>query len=383
MSIILAADDHYAQHLGVTICSVLENNRQASVDIYVIDGGLSDANKERLRRLTETYSTSLKFLTVDQKTYERFSLGQHLTPAAYYRLSIPDIVPAELERILYLDCDMVVISDLQELWNTDLGSCWVGAITDFGMIELFGGFLFECPLMKDEAQMRSQFAQAAQGYNRKMAAYNTLDIPTVGMDPARLDEVARFASSAQVEVKLADSRGALTLEKRDGKLRIYRMDGSFPKRPGFPKDAGYFNSGMLLIDLKKWRTEGIGRKTVEYIARNYQNAKFFDQDALNVTLQGRWLSLPEQFNVQCNIGVAEKPDAVVIHYVSVFKPWYWFSHFPYSRHYATYLAKTPWAGAKHPFDARELEYIKFMIKRALPRPINNLVRAAAQRMRKP
>ena len=131
---------------------------------------------------------------------------------------------------------------------------------------------------------------------------------------------------------------------------------------------------MLLIDLEKWREEGIGAKTVEFIARNSQNAKFFDQDALNVTLQKHWLSLPAKFNVQCDIGVAEQPDAVVIHYLSVFKPWYWLASFPYSHHYTVYLAKTPWAGAKHPFDAREMGYVKFMIKMALPRALNNALR---------
>ena len=371
ISIILAADDHYAQHLGVTICSILENN--SDVDIYIIDGGITPENKERFQRLSEKYSARIKFLSIDPKMYDGFSLGAHFSPAAYYRLSIPSILPKNMGRVLYLDCDMVVIANLRELWTVDLGSNYVGAVSDFGMMELFSGFLFESELEMNEEKFKKIFLDATTKYNRKIATFNTLDIPKISFNMVDLEKITAFACSPEVELEILDSHGVLTLEKRNEKIRVYRLDGSFTKRLGLPRDANYFNSGMLLINLNKWRENDIGRKTMQYIAQNQSNAKFFDQDALNVVLQGLWLSLPERFNTQCNVNIVEKPDTVVVHYVSVFKPWYWYSKFAYSEHYQKYLAKTPWSGVKRPFDGRDLGYIKFMAKQMMPSPVNKLI----------
>ncbi len=53
----------------------------------------------------------------------------------------------------------------------------------------------------------------------------------------------------------------------------------------------YFNSGMMLIDLVRWRAKSITQKVLDYINQNPEKLRFHDQDALNAILYNDWLHL--------------------------------------------------------------------------------------------
>ena len=56
INIIFSSDDNYAQHLGVVLCSIFENKKENyKVNIYIIDGGISDINKNKLALLEKIY----------------------------------------------------------------------------------------------------------------------------------------------------------------------------------------------------------------------------------------------------------------------------------------------------------------------------------------
>lgn len=90
----------------------------------------------------------------------------------------------------------------------------------------------------------------------------------------------------------------------------------------------YFNSGVLLIDIKKWDTSDIPSKLCSYFNR-YPNSPCFDQDFLNATLEGYWTELGPKFNYQApllNIGLSKAIAPVFVHFNSEEKPWYgWLS----------------------------------------------------------
>lgn len=92
-----------------------------------------------------------------------------------------------------------------------------------------------------------------------------------------------------------------------------------------PED-GYFNSGVLLMDLGMWRDRDLCNKcvecTAEFIERFGQPPPLHDQYALNVVCQGDWQALPRRWNTFAE-KVCEKPeDASIVHFAGSNKPFY-------------------------------------------------------------
>jgi lipopolysaccharide biosynthesis glycosyltransferase len=119
-----------------------------------------------------------------------------------------------------------------------------------------------------------------------------------------------------------------------------------------PQVQRYFNAGILLIDVERWRTEGISDKAMTYLAAN-PHSPFADQDALNVACDGRWKSLDPRWNFQYHRTIAlqdfasaERP--FVVHFVTRSKPWHPASLSSYAGLYDAFRERT--AYAKTPAD---------------------------------
>jgi lipopolysaccharide biosynthesis glycosyltransferase len=109
-------------------------NTAANVEIYVVDCGISDRNREKILRLLKKYKNValIKFATPERvDALEKLPIPQHFSSAVFYRLAIPKIFP-ELERVIYLDCDTLVDGDISALWNEDLNGRPFGAVEEDG-----------------------------------------------------------------------------------------------------------------------------------------------------------------------------------------------------------------------------------------------------------
>lgn len=104
-------------------------------------------------------------------------------------------------------------------------------------------------------------------------------------------------------------------------------------KPGFEEVLGkmprvqyYFNAGVLLIDLERWRKERISEKALEYLTQHPQSP-FGDQDALNVACDGLWKRLDPRWNFHdhhyekrlANMAPGERPG--IVHFTTSLKPW--------------------------------------------------------------
>lgn len=132
MHICVSSDDNYAQHLGVTLVSVLLSNPQSNFFFHVLDGGISEQNKQKIEKLKKKYSLELEFIRMDEKEFENCVIpkGTHFSLPTYYRLKIPSLFP-DLDRILYLDIDLIVKGDLRPLYNIDIQDNYFAMIEDF------------------------------------------------------------------------------------------------------------------------------------------------------------------------------------------------------------------------------------------------------------
>jgi lipopolysaccharide biosynthesis glycosyltransferase len=102
----------------------------------------------------------------------------------------------------------------------------------------------------------------------------------------------------------------------------------------------YFNAGVMLIDLKRWRDESIADRLLEIAIKYHQELTYWDQDVLNIVFKDKWKDVDKSFNAFRLVNIVY-PRPAVIHYAGVIKPWHLFSNHPYRMEYKSYRKKTP------------------------------------------
>lgn len=132
--VVYASDDKFAEILGVSLISLYENSKDMDdIVVYVLDSGITDEDKQKLVSVCRFYGRSdiafIKGENISEKlsmdvAVDRGSLSQ------YARLFVSSDLPRELNRVLYLDCDIVVKESIRELWNLDLQGKTIGALMD-------------------------------------------------------------------------------------------------------------------------------------------------------------------------------------------------------------------------------------------------------------
>lgn len=130
--IFFAVDDNYVPYLTVAISSLIDNSSDRyNYHINVLIERLSPENVSILEAM-QTENVKIDFINVTQKVKaicSRLHLRDYYTKATYYRFFIPDMFP-QYAKGVYLDCDIVITRDIANMYNHDIGSCLVGAITD-------------------------------------------------------------------------------------------------------------------------------------------------------------------------------------------------------------------------------------------------------------
>ena len=135
INVSVACDDNYAPYAGVLIASILKNaDEKDNLRIFVLDGGISEDNKQKINSLKSLKDCEINFVAIDESLYEDYKKVktlEHISFATYYRLRLPSMLP-DINRIIYLDCDMVATTSLSELFNTDIGDCYIAGCEDIG-----------------------------------------------------------------------------------------------------------------------------------------------------------------------------------------------------------------------------------------------------------
>jgi len=113
-----ATDKNYAQHLGVMIYSLMMNTKSPELfDIYIVDGGISPEDIERFEQIAIKFGCKLFFLKPDRKYFDKLKVYEIYSEATYYRYFLLDTLP--VDKLLFLDCDMIIEGDVIELYNTN------------------------------------------------------------------------------------------------------------------------------------------------------------------------------------------------------------------------------------------------------------------------
>ena len=136
INVCLAFDDNYAKYAGVVIASILSNAApEDKLHFYLLDGGVSVENREKILKLKNLHDCEIDFIEIDESLFEDYKKVKthvYITLATYYRLKITSLLP-DVDRIIYLDCDVVVNSSLKELFESSLGESSFAGVNDLNL----------------------------------------------------------------------------------------------------------------------------------------------------------------------------------------------------------------------------------------------------------
>ena len=264
----------YSKFTGTTILSLFENT-SAPVTVHILhDKTLTDDNRKKFIYIAGRYDQAIKFYNVEKLCPEKIAEIVELTPdvknarvsvGAFYRLLTPVFFPSEIEKIIYLDSDIVVNLDIKELWKVELGEKILAAVPEilsYGSIEAMKNWFQMC-------------------------------------------------------------------------------------KHGFVKCEDYFNSGVLIMDLKLLRREEKNiLDGIRFRAQNPECCDYFDQNVLNYCFSTRILKLPVKFNTYTQaVRLYDEPLAKKIYHYAGGSLGYGLTldmNDALNRLWMKYFVKTPW-----------------------------------------
>lgn len=264
MDICYSTDRNYCPNLAASIASIfMHAQAKQAITIHILhSGSVNEEIQTKLCTLGKLHEgAKFNFITISPEQAAQFSVPNesrpeysYLTKEMYYRLLLSSLL-SELDRALYLDCDIIVQADLTELYHSDISKHCVAAVPDIDTL------IFQ----------------------------------------------KRFSLSQ------------------------------------------YFNSGVLLINLARFREKNIESQLIRCALEH----NHYDQDILNIILQGEILYLHPRWNMQYinenrpySQLSEEEANAFahphIIHYISVMKPWKMNCFHPYQKAYFDALKLTEW-----------------------------------------
>lgn len=269
MNILMAVNRKYVTQMKTLLCSLGCNN-DCIIDVYLMYTELSEHTIEDLKQfVTKWCRGRLHAIKINNSFLQNAKLLLHFSIEIYYRIFAVEYLPENIDRILWLDADIVVISDIREFYYSDL-----------------------------------------KGYSVAVCAHREKDITN-------------------------------KVVNKDAIRRLGWQD----------ENNIYFNSGVILMDLKKIRKYFNHDYTIELInsanTRDYEHRIIYpDQDILNIIYQSDKLCVDESiFNYQVHYdwNYDSEKEFVnkfvkILHFAGPVKPWdYKTFHFTYAYYWKYYL----------------------------------------------
>lgn len=133
VNIFFACDDNYIPFLAVTLQSIKENcNKNKYYKIFVLNSGISKDNISNISKSYTSPNFKIEFCDITNELNafaSQLHTRDYYSKSTYYRLFIPTLFP-NINKALYLDCDIVVKDDISKLFDFQLGNNLVAAVPD-------------------------------------------------------------------------------------------------------------------------------------------------------------------------------------------------------------------------------------------------------------
>ena len=133
MNVVYASNENYVRHMAASMVSLFEKNRKSKwLTVYVFSIGITGESKERLNAMAGRYGREICWTELGD-IREQFDFGIDtggFDISTMARLFVGRLLPEQVKRVLYLDCDTIVARPLKGLWNWDLGGNVLGAVME-------------------------------------------------------------------------------------------------------------------------------------------------------------------------------------------------------------------------------------------------------------
>lgn len=133
INVCISTDENYSRYAAVVIASILANAKESDdLHFYILDGGVSQYSQAKILQLKSIKECCINFVKINDNLfddYKNVKTHAYLSLPAYYRLKAASLLP-DVDRIIYFDCDIVVNSSLEELFNMDLEGLAIGGVSD-------------------------------------------------------------------------------------------------------------------------------------------------------------------------------------------------------------------------------------------------------------
>lgn len=129
MNICYALNEGYVDYCSVSIVSLLENNRDSDVVFHILTDRLSDSAETKLRDIIRPYGAEMHFYAMDDSRLR----GQKTSWSKYgwYRIFASELLPKNIDKLLYLDCDTIVTGNISELFDISENDWSIAAVPDY------------------------------------------------------------------------------------------------------------------------------------------------------------------------------------------------------------------------------------------------------------
>lgn len=128
MNIALCTDEKYSYPCGVCITSILENNKEEECNFYVLTTGLKPKTCQKFKYIENKYKQKIEIIKIPDQTLNSLKASDRFPSSIYFRFLLPEIL--DCDKVLYLDCDIIVTANLSGLWNTDIKEYACAAVED-------------------------------------------------------------------------------------------------------------------------------------------------------------------------------------------------------------------------------------------------------------
>ncbi len=128
-----ALNHRFVHPCAVAILSILRHNDPESLTFHIVGEDLDDGDTSILETLVRGFSSNIAFYTVPEallRGYEVKWERKRLSKVVFYRCLFASILPEEISTVLYLDCDLLVLAPLDDLWLVNLRDKALAAVPD-------------------------------------------------------------------------------------------------------------------------------------------------------------------------------------------------------------------------------------------------------------
>ena len=128
--ICFATNNRYAPHAAALIASIMDNKCDSDEIVFYF---LSDKTSKRVqnsfREMSQQWGFALHIIEISDELFKDFPLFQG-NRTAYLRILVDRVIPKSVDKILYLDCDIIVATSLTPLWETDISGKYAAVVPD-------------------------------------------------------------------------------------------------------------------------------------------------------------------------------------------------------------------------------------------------------------